>query len=139
MSAFATAGTVFNFTYGSPAALTPIIGISSISQSGGERGTIDVTTLADTSSVTIGSRRGIITMELVVFWNGANAGHQALLANYQASTPTAVACSIVETDTGANTRGFSAYVSNISAVYELDAANVRNVTLTLTTAITETP
>jgi hypothetical protein len=139
MAAAATAGTTFSFTYGSPATLTAIVGVSSISQSGGERGTIDVTTLADTSSVTIGSRRAIISMDLTIFWDGSNAGHQALLANWAAATSTAVACSIVETDTGANTRAFSAYVSNISPTYELDAANARTVALVLTTAITETP
>jgi hypothetical protein len=139
MSAFATAGTIFNFTYGSPAALTPIIGITSISRSGGDRGLIDVTTLADTSSVTVGSRRSPITFELTMFWNGANAGHQALLANYNAAVATGVACSLVESDTGNNTLTFSAYVANISPSYELDGANVRTVTLQLTTAVTETP
>jgi hypothetical protein len=139
MSASATAGTIFNFTYGSPLALTPIIGITSISKGGGERGTIDVTTIADTSSVTIGSRRAPITFDVTMFWNGANAGHQALLANYNASTATGVACSIVETDSGNNTLTFSAYVANISPAYEVDGANVRTVTLSLTTTITETP
>ena len=139
MSASATAGTIFNFTYGSPAALTPIIGITSISKGGGDRGITDVTTIADTSSVTIGGRRAPITFDITMFWNGSNAGHQALLANYNAATATGVACSIVETDSGNNTLTFSAYVANISPAYEVDGANVRTLQLSLTTTITETP
>jgi hypothetical protein len=139
LPAYATAGTVFSFTYGSPATLTAINGVRSISKSGGERGTIDVTALNNTSSVLIGGRRAPITMDLEIFWDGADAGHQAILANYNAAQATGVACSIAETDTGTNTLAFSAYVANVSPTYEVDGANVRSVQIALTTAIVETP
>jgi hypothetical protein len=74
-----------------------------------------------------------------MYWDPTDAGQQAMLAAYNASSYSAVAMSIVEADAGADTKTFSGYVKNMLPAYDNDGAHMYNVTVKLTTEITDTP
>jgi len=138
-SAYAVAGSTFEYTCGSPAALTVVKGVSGFTFSGGERGEIDVTGIDDEDQVTIGGRRAKRKASFKLFYDPAEASHAAMLASYDAATATAVACKNTLADAGAATLTYSAYVSNFSIGLEVDGAISADVEITLTTAITTTP
>lgn len=138
-AAYAVAGSEFQFTYGSPAVLTKIRGVSNVAFGGGERTDIDVTAIDDEDQYTIGGRRARKTLTFTLYWDPADAGHQALLANYDAASSTPVVCSILLADSGAATLGFSAYVRNFLPKLDVDGAISVDCEMVLTTGITTTP
>lgn len=138
-SAYAVAGSEFKFTYGSPAALTKISGVTNLTFGGGERTDIDVTAIDDEDQVTIGGRRARKSLSFQIYYDPADAGHQAMLANYNAGTSTAVACSVVLADAGAAALTFNAYVRNFVEKLDVDGAIAADVEMMLTTGITTTP
>jgi hypothetical protein len=138
-AAYAVAGSEFKFTYGSPAALTTIAGVTNVAFGGGERTDIDVTAIDDEDQYTIGGRRARKTLTYQIYYDPADAGHQALLANYNAADSTAVACSVVLADAGAAALTFDAYVRNFAMKLDVDGAIAADVEMVLTTNITTTP
>lgn len=138
-AAYAVAGSEFKFTFGSPAALTKVSGVSNVSFGGGERTDIDVTAIDDEDQYTIGGRRARKTLSFTLYWDPADAGHQALLANYDAADSVAVASSIVLADAGAAGLTFDAYVRNFLPKLDVDGAISVDVEMVLSTAITTTP
>jgi hypothetical protein len=138
-AAYAVAGSQFQFTYGSPAALTTIAGVTNVQFGGGERTDIDVTAIDDEDQYTIGGRRARKTLTFSIYYDPADAGHQALLANYNAADSTGVACKIVLSDSGAAEMTFDAYVRNFAPKLDVDGAIAADIEMVLTGNITTTP
>jgi hypothetical protein len=138
-AAYAVAGTLFKFTYGSPATLTTIRGVHNLAFGGGERTDINCTAIDDEDEYFIGGRRAKKTLTFSIYEDPGDDGHQALLANYQAATATAVACTLTDTDSGAASHAFSGYVRNYARKRGVDEALIADIEIVLTTDVTTTP
>ena len=138
-AASAVAGCQLSMTMGSPAALDMIEGVTNLAFSGGERTDIDVTAISDEDQKTIGGRRAKKKATFQIYEDPGDVTHQALLSNYQNATATAVAWTLVDTDAGAASHAFSAYVSQYQRKRDVDGALVADIEITLTTDITTTP
>lgn len=133
----AVAGTVFQYTV--TATLTTVPGVSSMAFSGGDRTDINVTAISDEDEVFIGGRRASRELSFTMFYDPTDAAQAAMLAAYDASSSTPVACSIVEDDAGDNTLTFSGYVKNFLRKWDVDGAQVADVVIKLTTGVTTAP